>query len=57
LSERGKVEKGAERKVKNHFIDHSYHFIPNALLIGPAGLPRSITVRQQLLLTAAAAVM
>jgi hypothetical protein len=31
LSERGKVEKGAERKVKNHFIDHSYHFIPNAL--------------------------
>ena len=31
LSERGKVGKGAERKVKNHFIDHSYHFIPNAL--------------------------
>jgi hypothetical protein len=30
LSERGKVGKGAERKVKNHFIDHSYHFIPNA---------------------------
>ena len=28
LSERGKVGKGAERKVKNHFIDHSYHFIP-----------------------------
>ena len=25
LSERGKVGKGAERKVKNHFIDHSYH--------------------------------
>ena len=32
LSERGKVGKGAERKVKNHFIDHSYHFIPNALV-------------------------
>ena len=25
LSERGKVGKGAERKVKNHFIDHSYN--------------------------------
>ena len=33
-SERGKVGKGAERKVKNHFIDHSYHFIPNALALG-----------------------
>jgi hypothetical protein len=31
LSERGKAGKGAERKLKNHFIDHSYHFIPNAL--------------------------
>ena len=35
LSERGKVGKGAERKVKNHFIDHSYHFIPNALSSPP----------------------
>jgi hypothetical protein len=34
LSDRGKVGKGAERKVKNHFIDHSYHFIPNALALG-----------------------
>jgi hypothetical protein len=25
LGGRGKVGKGAERKVKNHFIDHSYH--------------------------------
>jgi hypothetical protein len=39
LSERGKVGKGAERKVKNHFIDHSYHFIPNALI------PRTVSPR------------
>eukprot|EP01046_Picozoa_sp_COSAG06_P074218 COSAG06_NODE_22586_length_718_cov_34.849758_1_plen_119_part_00 len=35
LGERGKVGKGAERKVKNHFIDHSYHFIPNAFYRRP----------------------
>ena len=39
LSERGKVGKGAERKVKNHFIDHSYHFIPNALAVLLRGRP------------------
>ena len=33
-----KVGKGAERKVKNHFIDHSYHFIPNALARAPRAL-------------------
>ena len=45
LSERGKVGKGAERKVKNHFIDHSYHFIPNALIDVPM---LAVTARRKL---------
>ena len=31
LSARGEVGKGAERKVKNHFVDHSYHCVPLSL--------------------------
>ena len=53
LSERGKVGKGAERKVKNHFIDHSYHFIPNALACAVRLFYKRVSPRR-LLRTAAA---